>query len=107
VPSSVVTTISSYMKVFLGELIETARRVQVEWMALQDTFPNGEAIPEDATLKEVIKPEWRGPLTPDHLREALRRMKKDRKGGAAGFMGVSLAGKVSSVPKMGGRKLFR
>jgi transcription initiation factor TFIID subunit 11 len=107
VPSSVVLTISSYTKVFLGELIETARRVQIEWQAMEDKFPNGEDVPEDATLQDRTKPEHRGPLTPDHLREALRRMKKDRVGGSAGFQGVSLTGKVSTVPKMGGRKLFR
>ncbi|KIW01202.1 uncharacterized protein PV09_07250 [Verruconis gallopava] len=107
VPSSVVLTISSYTKVFLGELIDTARRVQTEWQAADDKFPDGTPIPNDATLKERTKPEWRGPLTPDHLREALRRIKKDRVGGAGGFMGVSLSGKERTAAKMGGRRLFR
>jgi len=107
VPQGVVSAIGSYLKVFLGEVIEEARRVQIEWQAVEEKFPDGTKIPEDATLKDRIKPEWRGPLTPDHLREALRRIKKDRIGGAGGFQGVSLMGKERTAPKMGGRKLFR
>lgn len=81
--------------------------MQIEWQATEVKLPNGEKVAEDASLRDRTKPENRGPLTPDHLREALRRMKKDRVGGAAGFQGVSLTGKVGTVPKMGGRKLFR
>ena len=49
----------------------------------------------------------RGPLLPDHLREALRRYKKSRKGGTVGFTGLSLEGRESAAPRMGGRRLFR
>lgn len=49
----------------------------------------------------------RGPLLPDHLREALRRYKKRRGGGAVGFTGLSLEGVQNTAPKMGGRRLFR
>jgi transcription initiation factor TFIID subunit 11 len=48
-----------------------------------------------------------GPLTPDHLREALRRYKKDREGAATGFLGLSLEGRENAAGRMGGRKLFR
>jgi len=107
VPQSVVGAISSYTKVFMGDVIEEARRVQMEWMASEPNRPDGSAIPEDASMKERIKEEWRGPLTPDHLREAVRRLKKDRAGGAGGFLGVSLTGKERTAAKMGGRRLFR
>lgn len=48
-----------------------------------------------------------GPLTPDHLREALRRYKKDRQGGSAGLAGLSLGGKERVASRVGGRRLFR
>lgn len=49
----------------------------------------------------------RGPLLPDHLREALRRYKKRRSGGPVGFTGLSLEGRENTAPRMGGRRLFR
>ena len=49
----------------------------------------------------------RGPLTPDHLREALRRYKKTRDGGSAGFAGLSMLGKEATASRAGGRCLFR
>lgn len=49
----------------------------------------------------------RGPLLPDHLREALRRYKKAQYGGTVGFTGLSLEGKDNAAARMGGRKLFK
>lgn len=49
----------------------------------------------------------RGPLLPDHLREALRRYKKAQYGGTVGFTGLSLVGKDNTAARVGGRKLFR
>lgn len=49
----------------------------------------------------------RGPLLPDHLREALKRYKKSRYAGTVGFTGLSLEGKENAAPRTGGRKLFR
>ncbi|KAK8153636.1 hTAFII28-like protein conserved region-domain-containing protein [Phyllosticta citrichinensis] len=64
-------------------------------------------IAPDAPLRERLS-EWdRGPLTPDHLREALRRYKRDREGGAMGFLGLSLEGRERTAGRMGGRRLFR
>ncbi|KAK5116176.1 hypothetical protein LTR62_008502 [Meristemomyces frigidus] len=54
-----------------------------------------------------IEEYYRGPLLPDHLREALRRYKKRSAGGPVGFTGISLEGTVNSAPRMGGRRLFR
>lgn len=95
-------------KMFVGELIERAREVQVEEMCLKEKLPTGELVPEDAGVNEKTKEVDRGPILPDHLREALRRYKKDREGGSAGFLGASLGGGVMHAgAKIGGKRLFR
>ncbi|KAL1641253.1 hypothetical protein SLS58_006155 [Diplodia intermedia] len=68
---------------------------------------NGKRIPADAPLSERLAERDRGPLTPDHLREALRRYKKDREGGAMGFLGLSLEGRERTAGRMGGKRLFK
>lgn len=194
VPSNVVTVVSSYAKMFAGQLIERAREVQEEWMAVEAERPDrgknlvfekiraaeemaaaveedeegeeeGEGkgqeneAPESASsptssekgkekteaktpikgeqssssppelpdppaakldqqvepirpggaggLKPFIAECDRGPLLPDHLREALRRYKKARSGGTVGFTGLSLEGREVAASRMGGRRLFR
>ncbi|OCK95997.1 TAFII28-domain-containing protein [Cenococcum geophilum 1.58] len=64
-------------------------------------------VEPEISLGERLKERDKGPLTPDHLREALRRYKKDREGGAAGFAGLSLEGAERAAGRMGGRALFR
>jgi transcription initiation factor TFIID subunit 11 len=49
----------------------------------------------------------RGPLLPDHFREAVRRYRKARDGGTTGFTGLSLEGRENAAVRSGGRKLFR
>jgi transcription initiation factor TFIID subunit 11 len=107
VPASIVTTINGYTKVLISELVERARDVQLEWLTAEGKLPSGESVPADAPLKERFKPEDRGPLLPDHIREAYRRYKKDREGGCAGLLGLSLLGRESTAARTGGRKLFR
>lgn len=181
VPANVVTVVNSYTKMFAGMLIEEAREVQAEWMAMEAKRPdgganqaykrlkrtygdeeetNGEAAPSQSaangetttngikdessspanadtlmndsnpsttTLQNSSQPDAtqalfpggagglstsiaecdRGPLLPDHLREALRRYKKARKGGTVGFTGLSLEGREVAAARMGGRRLFR
>ncbi|KAL9084826.1 MAG: hypothetical protein Q9165_007894 [Trypethelium subeluteriae] len=169
VPASVVTTINSFTKVFICELIERARDVQTEWIAASERLPTDEPNPywerwrgelgrengsseaiNGKTTSEYAQPDattaieanlddsmttipdssgtltngdsesdkrntWtepvqemdRGPLTPDHFREALRRYKKDREGGGAGLQGLSLDGRENTAARMGGRRLFR
>lgn len=57
------------------------------------------------------KPKQRdlGPLLPDHLREALRRHKRDGEGGGTGLQGVSTGLGVpgSGSARLGGRRIFR
>lgn len=64
-------------------------------------------IPRNASLRDRVKEEDKGPLTPAHLREALRRYKRDREGGGAGFAGLSLEGPERTLARTGGRRLFR
>ncbi|KAI9850958.1 MAG: hypothetical protein M1838_004743 [Thelocarpon superellum] len=89
----VVKTINGFTKVFIGELMEIAREVQGEWMAAEA----GEPVPEKD----------RGPLLPDHLREALRRYKKHKEGGGAGLQGLSLVAMNGYPSATGGKRLFR
>ena len=186
VPANVVTVVNSYTKMFAGMLIEEAREVQAEWLAMEakradgganaahkrlkrtyedeeeqdetptatesntqangvkqqpssptanipDSVPNSDTQMQNsdpqssATLQESqnapsteevypggvgglstsISECDRGPLLPDHLREALRRHKKARKGGTVGFTGLSLEGRELAASRMGGRRLFR
>lgn len=58
-------------------------------------------------LGQFIEDCDRGPLQPDHLREALRRYRRSRAGGSVGYTGISLEGREGVAPRMGGRKLFR
>ncbi|OQO15184.1 hypothetical protein B0A48_00567 [Cryoendolithus antarcticus] len=157
VPANVVNVVSSYLKIFAGQVVEGAREVQGEWMLEEglrkkrrtgdgegevagvkkeggesaegngelllgsdDTQPDSEGTIEgqhaggqndlpDAALgwsREVDELD-RGPLLADHLREAVRRMKKSRAGGSVGFTGLSLEGREVAAPRMGGRRLFR
>lgn len=111
VPASVVTTINSYTKIFVGELVDRAREVQKEWLAAAETLPTGEKNEEgfgrDGEGEPKVRERDRGPLLPDHLREALRRYKTGREGGTVGFTGLSLEGKERVSVRNGGRRLFR
>jgi transcription initiation factor TFIID subunit 11 len=91
----------------MGDIIDQARQVQLEWQAASTRLPTGEELPEDAPLADRTRDYDRGPLTPDHLREALRRYKKERSGGSAGFLGLSLHGKDVVNARIGGRRLFK
>jgi transcription initiation factor TFIID subunit 11 len=170
VPANVVTVVSAYTKTFAGLLIEEARTVQAEWMAVGEKRADGVGNPAYNRLKRAqekttgaqngdqsaeneveaqgssqkngeVKVEPisspaeqepqtnghdeensiypggagglsssieecdRGPLLPDHLREALRRYKKSQN--SVGFTGLSLEGREVAAARMGGRRLFR
>ncbi|KAF2194964.1 TAFII28-domain-containing protein [Zopfia rhizophila CBS 207.26] len=64
-------------------------------------------VGEETPLSERLKMTDKGPLTPAHLREALRRYKRDREGGGAGFAGLSLEGAERTAGRLGGKRLFR
>ncbi|KAI9822639.1 MAG: hypothetical protein M1827_000358 [Pycnora praestabilis] len=94
VPPSVLTTINGYTKIFIGEIIEKARSIQTQYMAA-------------ASSDGIAHERHRGPLLPDHLREAVRRYKKNGEAGGAGFQGLSLGGVEQARARAGGKRLFR
>lgn len=137
VPASVVTTINGFTKVYAGEIIEKARTVQAQWADAHDQsaraefdeqqkLANSTTTESDATIKQepgtqsqsprafVPPPNpHRGQLLPAHLREALRRYKRDGEGGGVGFSGLSMGnlgvrGSVTwNAGGVGGRRIFR
>lgn len=176
VPPNVITTISGYTKVFIGELIEKARLVQEEWAAIEEILQeddkkrqeeeeerrrtedpktskdqqtdeaerNGSIKQEGNTTQATALPSQpsqpsqtqaqassqtqtqsqsqppqetpnphRSQLLPQHIREALRRYRRDGEGGGVGFSGLSLGSQglrgsfVWSGRAAGGRRLFR
>ena len=111
VPGSVVNAIAAYTKLFAGEIVDRAREVQKEWVAAAATLPTGDknddAFGKDGEGEPKVRERDRGPLLPDHLREALRRYKFSREGGTVGFTGLSLEGKETVASRNGGRRLFR
>lgn len=80
VPQMVSTAVKAVAKLFAGEIIEAARNVQGEWITAgekQADLPTSPPSANDVGVDgEPEEPEVkRGPLRPDHLREAWRRYK--------------------------------
>jgi transcription initiation factor TFIID subunit 11 len=111
-------------KVFIGDIIESARRVQGEWIEktgekqtdLPTPPPTAKATPNadgeaDTEGKEAEADDRRGPLRPEHLREAVRRYRKGFEGGGVGMQWVyhqQQQGGVERFPtRTGGRRIFR
>lgn len=109
VPANIITAIGGIAKSFVGDLVDRALDVQIEWLAAEIKRGDGAPVSHDALAKDRIEQRNRGPLTPDHIREALRRYKKDNEGASAGFLGLSLQanGRENVAAKTGGKKLFR
>ena len=76
--------------------------------ALEDLM---KAAHENHEQKPTKTPEPKdlGPLLPDHLREALRRYRRDGEAGGTGLTGVSvgLGLQGAGSQRLGGRRLFR
>ncbi|QPG96494.1 hypothetical protein C2857_004365 [Epichloe festucae Fl1] len=80
VPQMVSTAVKAVAKLFAGEIIEAARNVQGEWITAGEKQADLPTPPPSANDVGVdVEPEEpevkRGPLRPDHLREAWRRYK--------------------------------
>lgn len=130
VPDNVVLTVRTATKLFMGDLIEAARRVQEEWIEkmdekqVEDGLLTPEATPgkeqepaaasgdaEQTEEERLWKLHRRGPLRPDHLREALRRYKLSQEGGCVGLNAPWHQQQQSGVEmfatRVQGRRLFR
>ncbi|KXJ93496.1 hTAFII28-like protein conserved region-domain-containing protein [Microdochium bolleyi] len=100
-------------KMYLGDLVEDARRVQEEWIEKGEKQTD---LPAEQDNTDEVTEEQRyrrhAPLRPDHLREAYRRRKATAdSGGAMGSLMVwsqqSHNGVERFAPRAGGRRIFR
>jgi transcription initiation factor TFIID subunit 11 len=125
VPASVILAVKSVTKIYAGELIERARKIQTQWLELSGedqttglvspppSATEGEAEGEDSqktVVRRVPEERRRGPLTPDHLREALRRYKLERQG-AVGLLGLGRHQPMTGAERFGiksmGKRFFK
>lgn len=99
-------------------MIEEARKVQSQSARAEKSLPSPPPSGQTGSRPEMTididparpkKPEYLGPLLPDHLREASRRYKKNGEGGGAGMEGTSLGLGISGsgAMRLGGKRLFR
>lgn len=109
-PASVILAVKSVTKIFAGEIIELARRVQLQWLEVSDESQTGLPSPPFSET-ETRKEPRRGPLTAEHLREALRRYKLERKAGNVGLLSLPKQQSSSGVERFGlkalGRRLLK
>lgn len=92
-------------------MVGGAVRVQKEWIAAtgerQTNLPEEQHRRGDTERKETR----RGPLLPDHLREAIRRYRAERDGGLAGQLNLYQVQASSGVERFGvkfnGKRLLR
>lgn len=93
--------------------------MQSQWLDLSKTDEVGTELvkrigppksDEDAEYRKSLSIEQRGPLTPEHLREALRRIKLERLS-SVGLLGLGRSqhstGQDRFGIKMAGKRLFR
>ncbi|KAK8002432.1 hypothetical protein PG989_002151 [Apiospora arundinis] len=101
-------------KLFVGDIIEEARRVQEEWIQAgeKQTENLPEEVEKQTEISEESKHRRQAPLRPDHLQEAYRRWKKTNGGGGSGgslmiWNQQTRNGSERFGPRLGGRRIFR
>ncbi|QUC22732.1 uncharacterized protein UV8b_06973 [Ustilaginoidea virens] len=117
VPQMVSTAVKAVAKLFAGEMIEAARNVQGEWILAgekQADLPTPPPSTDDAVgdgdgdesqqqqqqQQQQQRPELkRGPLRPDHLREAWRRYKMSGESRGVGVQQLWQAQQGSGVER--------
>ena len=125
VTEQVVLGVRGVAKVFIGDLVESARAIQGERIAntgekqsdlitppsSAENTPQAQAERDQALTKILEDDDARAPMRPEHLREALRRYKASFEGGGVGIQPVWHQQQQSGVerfaPRTGGRRLFR
>ncbi len=125
VTENVVIGMRAVAKVYIGDIIESARRVQAEWIektgekqtdlptppSSSSTSPNAEGEANGEQQSAAEKDDRRGPLRPEHLREAVRRYKKSFEGGGVGMQLIWHQQQQNGVDRFptrtGGRRIFR
>ncbi|KAK7420819.1 hypothetical protein QQZ08_010219 [Neonectria magnoliae] len=118
VPQNVSTAVKAVAKLFAGEIIEAARNVQGEWIIAgekQSDLPtpppsNNDAAPDDETAAAAEMDLKRGPLRPDHLREAWRRYRLSGESRTVGVQQLWHAQQASGVERFStrtGKRLFK
>lgn len=113
VQGQISSSVRAVTKVFAGELIELARQVQTEFVRAGEkqtdlpTPPPGTAEAEAAARDES---ERRGPLRPEHLREAWRRYQRCGEGRGVGTQQPWHAQQGDGVDRFStktGKRMFR
>jgi transcription initiation factor TFIID subunit 11 len=107
-PQSVILAVRSVAKIFIGEMIEGARRVQTQWQEVDEESKTLLPTPPTELGEEKV---LRGPLLPDHLREAYRRHKLSGDDSLVGQLGLWQLQASSGVERFGnrcgGKRLFK
>lgn len=112
VQGQISSSVRAVTKVFAGELIELARQVQTEMVLSGEkqtdlpTSPPG----SDAAADGVDESERRGPLRPEHLREAWRRYQRCGEGRGVGMQQLWHAQQGDGVERFStrtGKRMFR
>ncbi|CAM1507888.1 Fc.00g047360.m01.CDS01 [Cosmosporella sp. VM-42] len=112
VPQNVSTAVKAVAKLFAGEIIEKARNVQGEWIASgekQSDMPTPPPSTNDTGVGEEIE-QKRGPLRPDHLREAWRRYRVSGESRGVGVQQLWHAQQGNGVERFStktGKRLFK
>ncbi|KYK61698.1 transcription initiation factor TFIID subunit 11 [Drechmeria coniospora] len=110
VPQMVSTAVKAVAKLFAGEIIESARRVQGEWMAAGETQAEVATEPPSVDEEGTEREMKRGPLRPDHLREAWKRYRASGASRGVGMQQMWHAQQGDGVERFStrtGKRLFK
>lgn len=117
-PPTVTLAIKSVSKYFIGELIEKAISVQGEWMNATGEKQSEVEFPPQNTdptvrgdINRLSEKDKRGPLRPEHLREAWRQYKMSGESGWVGTQGLWHEQQSDGVERFpvrtGGKRIFK
>lgn len=111
-PQNVSTAVKAVLKLFAGEIIESARNVQGEFVAAgekQSELPTPPSSTNDVDPEDPMD-QKRGPLRPEHLREAWKRYRASGESQGVGMQQLWHAQDGNGVDRFStrtGKRLFR